>query len=83
METSPIKSKLWSENRDKIDSPVSAIDYERSTIPPIEDRRSISVCYGSNSGNQENNGKRPAPGVDPNRLVVEPYANPFYISSGQ
>ena len=77
-----IKSKLWSENRvDKIDSPVSAIFWimKDPTIPPIVkiEGASLASVMGATLATKRTTAERLAPGVDPNRLVVEPYANPF------
>lgn len=77
-----IKSKLWSENRvDRIDSPVSAIFWimKDPTIPPLVkvEGASLASVMGATLATKRTTAERLAPGVDPNRLVVEPYANPF------
>ena len=77
-----IKSKLWSPNRvDKIQSPVNAIFWimKDPTIPPIVKLKGASLAsvMGATLATKRSTAERLAPGVDPNALVVEPYANPF------
>lgn len=77
-----IKSKLWSPNRvDKISSPVNAIFWimKDPTIPPIVRLKGASLAsvMGATLATKRSTAERLAPGVDPNALVVEPYANPF------
>ncbi|HIX67442.1 MAG TPA: phosphoenolpyruvate carboxykinase (ATP) [Candidatus Anaerostipes excrementavium] len=77
-----IKSKLWSENRvDRINSPVSAIFWimKDPTIPPIVkvEGASLASVMGATLATKRTTAERLAPGVDPDKLVVEPYANPF------
>ena len=77
-----IKSKLWSPNRvDKIESPVNGIFWimKDPTIPPIikVNGSHLAAVMGATLATKRTNAERLAPGVDPNRLVVEPYANPF------
>ena len=77
-----IKSKLWSPNRvDKIDAPVNAIFWimKDPTIPPIVKLKGASLAsvMGATLATKRSTAERLAPGVDPNALVVEPYANPF------
>ncbi len=77
-----IKSKLWSPNRvDKIDEPVNAIFWimKDPTIPPIVRLKgaSLAAVMGATLATKRSSAERLAPGVDPNALVVEPYANPF------
>lgn len=77
-----IKSKLWSPNRvDKIKSPVSAIFWimKDPTIPPIVKVKGadLAAVMGATLATKRTSAERLAPGVDPDRLVVEPYANPF------
>ena len=77
-----IKSKLWSPNRvDKINDPVNAIFWimKDPTIPPIVKIKGASLAsvMGATLATKRSSAERLAPGVDPNRLVVEPYANPF------
>ena len=77
-----IKSKLWSPNRvDKIDSPVNAIFWimKDPTIPPIVKLKGAALAsvMGATLATKRSSAERLAPGVDPNALVVEPYANPF------
>ena len=77
-----IKSRLWSPNRvDRFDSPVNAIFWimKDPTIPPIVRLKGAALAsvMGATLATKRSSAERLAPGVDPNALVVEPYANPF------
>ena len=77
-----IKSKLWSPNRvDKIEAPVNAIFWimKDPTIPPVVKLKGASLAsvMGATLATKRSTAERLAAGVDPNALVVEPYANPF------
>lgn len=77
-----IKSKLWSPNRvDKVDEPVNAIFWimKDPTIPPVVKLKGAALAsvMGATLATKRSTAERLAPGVDPNALVVEPYANPF------
>lgn len=77
-----IKSKLWSPNRvDKIEAPVNAIFWimKDQTIPPVVKLKgsSLASVMGATLATKRSTAERLAPGIDPNALVVEPYANPF------
>lgn len=77
-----IKSRLWSPNRvDKIESPVNAIFWimKDPTIPPIVRLRgaSLASAMGATLATKRTSAERLKAGVDPDALVVEPYANPF------
>ncbi|MEG1802210.1 MAG: phosphoenolpyruvate carboxykinase (ATP) [Lachnospiraceae bacterium] len=77
-----IKSKLWSPNRvDKIEAPVNAIFWimKDPTIPPIVKLKGASLAsvMGATLATKRSTAERLKEGVDPNKLVVEPYANPF------
>ena len=77
-----IKSKLWAPNRvDKIDEPVNAIFWimKDPTIPPVVKLKGASLAsvMGATLATKRSTAERLAPGVDPNKLVVVPYANPF------
>ena len=77
-----IKSKLWSPNRvDKIETPVNAIIWimKDPTLPPVVklNGASLASVMGATLATKRSSAERLAPGVDPNALVVEPYANPF------
>ncbi|MDD4370351.1 MAG: phosphoenolpyruvate carboxykinase (ATP) [Anaerostipes sp.] len=77
-----IKSKLWSPNRvDKIVSPISAIFWimKDPTIPPLIkiNGSNLAAVMGATLATKRSTAERLAPGIDPNKLVVEPYANPF------
>jgi len=77
-----VKSKLWSPNRvDRIDEPINAIFWlmKDPTIPPVIKLKGASLgsAMGATLATKRTTAERLAPGVDPNALVVEPYANPF------
>lgn len=77
-----IKSRLWSPNRvDKIEEPVNAIFWimKDPTIPPVVRLKgaSLAAVMGATLATKRSSAERLAPGVDPDALVVEPYANPF------
>lgn len=77
-----IKSKLWSPNRvDRVDEPVNAIFWimKDPTIPPVVRLKGAELAsvMGATLATKRSTAERLAPGVDPNALVVEPYANPF------
>lgn len=77
-----VKSKLWSPNRvDKFDEPVNAIFWlmKDPTIPPIVKLKGseLASVMGATLATKRTSAERLAAGVDPNALVVEPYANPF------
>jgi phosphoenolpyruvate carboxykinase (ATP) len=77
-----IKSKLWSPNRvDKIYEPVNSIFWimKDPTLPPIIKLKGAALAsvMGATLATKRTTAERLAPGVDPNALVVEPYANPF------
>ena len=77
-----IKSKLWSPNRvDKIDEPVNAIFWimKDPTIPPVVKLKGAALAsvMGATLATKRSTAERLAAGVDPNKLVVVPYANPF------
>lgn len=77
-----IKSKLWSSNRvDKFDSPIKAIFWimKDLTLPPVVKLKgaALAAVMGATLATKRTSAERLAAGVDPNALVVEPYANPF------
>ena len=77
-----IKSRLWSPNRvDRIDEPLNAIFWlmRDPTIPPVLklEGASLGAVLGATLATKRTSAERLAPGVDPNALVCEPYANPF------
>ncbi len=77
-----VKSKLWTPNRvDRIDDPINSIFWlmKDPTIPPVIklDGASLGSAMGATLATKRTSAERLAPGVDPNALVVEPYANPF------
>ena len=77
-----IKSKLWAPNRvDKFGEPVNAIFWimKDPTLPPILkiESSTLAASMGATLATKRSTAERLAPGVDPNALVIEPYANPF------
>ena len=79
-----VKSKLWSPNRvDRIDEPINAIFWlmKDPTIPPVVklSGASLGAAMGATLATKRTSAERLAEGVDPNALVVEPYANPFRV----
>ena len=83
-----VKSKLWSPNRvDRVDEPINAIFWlmKDATIPPViklsggQNSASLGSAMGATLATKRTTAERLAEGVDPNALVVEPYANPFRV----
>lgn len=79
-----VKSKLWSPNRvDRVDEPINAIFWlmKDPTIPPVLklSGTSLGSAMGATLATKRTSAERLAEGVDPNALVVEPYANPFRV----
>ncbi len=79
-----VKSKLWSPNRvDRIDQPINAIFWlmKDPTIPPVLklSGAALGSAMGATLATKRSSAERLAKGVDPNALVVEPYANPFRV----
>lgn len=77
-----VKSILWSPNRvNKFDEPVNAIFWlmKDPTLPPVVklSGAELASVMGATLATKRSSAERLAPGVDPNALVVEPYANPF------
>lgn len=79
-----VKSKLWSPNRvDRIDEPINAIFWlmKDPTIPPVVklSGSALGSAMGATLATKRTTAERLEAGVDPNALVVEPYANPFRV----
>lgn len=79
-----VKSKLWSPNRvDRINEPINGIFWlmQDPTIPPVLklSGASLGSAMGATLATKRSSAERLAEGVDPNALVVEPYANPFRV----
>jgi len=77
-----VKSKLWSPNRiDRINEPINAIFWlmKDPTLPPVLKLKnaSLGAAMGATLATKRTTAERLTEGVDPNALVVEPYANPF------
>jgi phosphoenolpyruvate carboxykinase (ATP) len=77
-----IKSRYWAPNRvDKMEEPIQTIVWlmQDPTLPPllkINDPVTAST-FGATLATKRTSAERLAEGVDPNALVIEPYANPF------
>lgn len=79
-----VKSKLWAPNRvDRIDEPINAIFWlmKDPAIPPVLklSGASLGAAMGATLATKRTSAERLAKGVDPDALVVEPYANPFRV----
>lgn len=77
-----VKSRYWSPNRiDRIDEPLNAICWlmKDPTLPPVVKLTgpSLASVMGSTLATKRTSAERLAPGVDPDALVIESYANPF------
>jgi phosphoenolpyruvate carboxykinase (ATP) len=77
-----LKSKLWSPNRvDKFEEKVNAIIWlmKDPTLPPVLKINDpiLSATMGAVLATKRTSAERLAPGIDPDALVIEPYANPF------
>lgn len=81
-----VKSKLWSPNRvDRVDEPINAVFWlmKDPTLPPVIKLSgpSLGSAMGATLATKRTSAERLAEGIDPNALVVEPYANPFRVYS--
>lgn len=79
-----VKSRLWTPNRvDRINEPINAIFWlmKDSTIPPVLklSGASLGAAMGATLATKRSSAERLAQGVNPDALVVEPYANPFRV----
>ncbi|MEI8376923.1 MAG: phosphoenolpyruvate carboxykinase (ATP) [bacterium] len=79
-----VKSKLWSPNRvDRVDEPINGVFWlmQDPTIPPVIklSGSALGSAMGATLATKRSSAERLAEGVDPNALVVEPYANPFRV----
>ena len=77
-----VKSKLWSPNRiDKFPEPCNVIIWlmKDPTLPPVlkVNDPTLASVMGATLATKRTSAERLAEGVDPDALVVEPYANPF------
>lgn len=77
-----VKSILWSDNRENIfTEPANAIFWlmKDPTLPPVLKINDpiLASTMGATLATKRTSAERLASGVDPNALVVEPYANPF------
>lgn len=79
-----VKSKLWTPNRvDRVDEPINAIFWlmKDPTIPPVIKLTdpALASAMGATLATKRSTAERLPEGVDPNSIVVEPYANPFRV----
>ena len=79
-----VKSKLWSPNRvDRIDESINAVFWlmKDPTIPPVLKltEASLGAAMGATLATKRTSAERLAKGVNPDAIVVEPYANPFRV----
>lgn len=79
-----VKSRLWSPNRvDRVDEPINAVFWlmKDPTIPPVIklSGAALGSAMGATLATKRTSAERLEAGVDPNALVVEPYANPFRV----
>jgi len=77
-----IKSKLWSPVRvDRIDEPINAVFWlmKDLSLPPVIRLKGpdLAAVMGATLATKRTTAERLAPGIDPNALVIECYANPF------
>lgn len=77
-----IKSQFWTDNRvNHVDEPVNAIVWlmKDKTLPPILkiDDPVLASTMGATLATRRSTAEKLDVNVDPNALVIEPYANPF------
>lgn len=77
-----VKSKLWSPNREDVfHEPANVIIWlmKDPTLPPVMKitDAALASTMGATLATKRTSAERLAEGVDPNALIVEPYANPF------
>ncbi|NLY65937.1 MAG: phosphoenolpyruvate carboxykinase (ATP) [Tissierellia bacterium] len=77
-----IKSKLWADNRvDKIEESVDAIIWlmKDTSLPPVLKINDpiLAATMGATLATKRTSAERLVEGIDRERLVIEPYANPF------
>lgn len=77
-----IKSQFWTDNRvNHVDEPVNAIVWlmKDKTLPPILkiDDPVLASTMGATLATRRSTAEKLDANVDPNALVIEPYANPF------
>ena len=77
-----IKSQFWTDNRvNHVDEPVNAIVWlmKDKTLPPILkiDDPVLAPTMGATLATRRSTAEKLDANVDPNALVIEPYANPF------
>lgn len=77
-----VKSRFWSPDRiDRINEPLNAICWlmKDPTLPPVVKLTgsSLAAVMGATLATRRTSAERLAPGIDPDALVIESYANPF------
>lgn len=79
-----VKSRYATSNRvDKLDEPINAIYWimKDDSLPPIVkiDDPVLGSTFGATLATKRSSAERLQKGVDMNKLVIEPYANPFRV----
>jgi len=77
-----VKSRFWSPNRiDRINEPLNAVCWlmKDPTLPPVVriTGSSLAAVMGATLATRRTSAERLAPGVNPDALIIESYANPF------
>lgn len=77
-----IKSRLWSPNRvDRVNAQVNSVGWimKDPVLPPLLRVKdpALASLMGATLATKRSSAERLAKDVDPNALVIEPYANPF------
>jgi phosphoenolpyruvate carboxykinase (ATP) len=77
-----VKSKLWSKNRvDIVEDPIDSIFWlmKDPSLPPVIHVQDpvLAAAFGATLATKRTSAEHLAPGIDPDALVIEPYANPF------
>lgn len=79
-----IKSKLWKENRvDKLNNGIDSIVWisKDPALPPVLRINDpiLASTFGATLATKRSTAEKLKDGVDPNEIVIEPYANPFRV----
>ncbi|WP_027109154.1 phosphoenolpyruvate carboxykinase (ATP) [Lacticigenium naphthae] len=79
-----VKSRYSTPNRvDKFEEPINAIYWimKDDSLPPLlkVDNSILASTFGATLATKRTSAERVAKGVDLNKLIIEPYANPFRV----
>lgn len=79
-----VKSRYSTPNRvDKFDEPINAIYWimKDDSLPPVlkVDNAILATTFGATLATKRTSAERVKKGFDMNKLVIEPYANPFRV----